>query len=58
MIDALILVVGLIVGAIGGRIGSFAGKAIVRRMRLTTFGSLLDAILIGSGLSLRWAPCR
>jgi len=45
---------GLIVGT-SVMAGSFAGKAIVLRMRVETFQLILDAMLLCSGVSLLWA---
>ncbi len=48
------IVRGLVVGS-SVMAGSFVGKAIVLRMSVDFFELLLDAILLGSGLSLLWA---
>ena len=45
---------GLVIGA-SVMIGSFAGKAVVQRVSTHAFHSLLDALLLCSGLSLLWA---
>ncbi len=45
---------GLIIGS-AVMIGTFIAKRFVQRMSLTTFEYLLDAMLLGSGLSLLWA---
>ncbi|PLZ03131.1 hypothetical protein CY652_07450 [Burkholderia sp. WAC0059] len=45
---------GVIIGA-SVMAGSFAGKAVVRRMSVHAFHHVLDAVMLCSGLSLLWA---
>ena len=45
---------GVIIGS-SLMIGAFAGKALVLRTSITVFESLLDALMLCSGLSLLWA---
>jgi uncharacterized protein len=48
------IVQGVIIG-LSVMAGAFVGKAVVLRMSTHTFESLLDALLLCSGLSLLWA---
>ncbi len=45
---------GVIIGT-SLMVGSFAGKLVVLRLSTRAFQHLLDALMIGSGLSLLWA---
>lgn len=48
------IVQGLIIGG-AVMVGSFAGKAVVQRMSTQAFHTLLDGVLLCSGVSLLWA---
>ncbi len=48
---------GLIIGS-SVMAGSFGGKAVVQQMGVHMFQYLLDAVLLGSGVSLLWAAFR
>ncbi|MEK8130432.1 sulfite exporter TauE/SafE family protein [Paenibacillus filicis] len=56
-LPAELLMHGLIVGA-SLTLGTFAAKALVRRMKAVTFQYVLDVLLLASGLSLLWAALR